>query len=191
MTRTGGAAEGYGLVIYSLFGPGPLATAPIATLMDARSNPAQATQARAAYWTVAPEGTKALTALYGYLPTCGLEASLLHLVFLRISQMNGCAYCVDRHSADALAAGEAVRRLNSVVTWRESPLFTPRERAAFNWAEVLTRVADTHAPDADYLAARQEFSEKELVDLSLAISLMTALTRMAIGFRRRPAEDRR
>jgi AhpD family alkylhydroperoxidase len=155
--------------------------------MDALSNPPLTPEVRVAYWTVAPEGTKALTALYAYLPNCGLEASLLHLVFLRVSQMNGCAYCVDRHGSDALAAGEAVRRINSVVTWRESPFFTPRERAAFNWAEVLTRVADTHAPDGDYLAARQEFSEKELVDLSLAISLMNALNRMAIGFRRRPA----
>jgi AhpD family alkylhydroperoxidase len=147
-------------------------------------------QVRAAYWTVAPEGTRALTALYAYFPHCGLEALLLHLVFLRVSQMNGCAYCVDRHCSDALAAGETVRRINSVITWRESPFFTPRERAAFNWAEALTRVADTQAPDADYVAARQEFSEKELVDLSLAICLMNALNRMAIGFRRRPAEER-
>jgi AhpD family alkylhydroperoxidase len=158
--------------------------------MDAVSNPATATQVRAAYWTVAPDGIKSLTALYSYFPNCGLEASLLHLVFLRISQMNGCAYCVDRHSADALAAGETVRRVNNLTTWRESPFFTPRERAAFSWAEALTRVADTHAPDADYLAARAEFSEKEVVDLSLAICLMNALNRMAIGFRRRPPEDR-
>ena len=156
--------------------------------MDALSNLALSTQVRAAYWTVAPEGTKALTALHAYFPNCGLESSLLHLVFLRVSQMNGCAYCVDRHCSDALAAGETVRRVNSVITWRESPFFTPRERAAFNWAETLTLVADTHAPDTDYIAAREEFSEKELVDLSLAISLMNALNRMAIGFRRRPPE---
>jgi AhpD family alkylhydroperoxidase len=158
--------------------------------MDTSSNLAHPPMARAAYWTLAPEGTKALTALYGYLPNCGLEASLLHLVFLRVSQINGCAYCVDRHGSDALAAGETIRRVNSVITWRESPFFTPRERAAFNWAETLTTVAATHAPDADYLAAREEFSEKELVDLSLAICLMNALNRMAIGFRRRPAEQR-
>src|SRR5215813_9520486 len=118
------------------------------TEMDPRSSLEPTSQVRATYWTVAPDGIKALTSVHGYLSKCGLEPSLLHLVFLRVSQINGCAYCVDHHSYDALAAGETIRRVNSVVTWRESPFFNRRERAAFNWAEALTRVADTHAPDA-------------------------------------------
>jgi AhpD family alkylhydroperoxidase len=94
--------------------------------MDALSNPGPATAVRASYWTVAPEGTRALIALHAYLPTCGLEASLLHLVFLRVSQMNGCAYCVDRHCSNALVAGESIRRLNSIITWREFNLSSRR-----------------------------------------------------------------
>ena len=144
---------------------------------------------RLKYWAVAPEGIKALTALYKYLPQCGLEPGLLHLVFLRVSQINGCAYCVDLHARDALAGGDTQRRVNSVVTWREAPFFTPRERAAFAWAETLTNIADGHAPDAEYEAARAAFQERELVDLSLAIALMNALNRIAIGFHRGPVAE--
>jgi AhpD family alkylhydroperoxidase len=138
------------------------------------------------YATVSPEGYRAMLALHRYLPNSGLEPLLIHLVFLRVSQINGCAYCVDLHWHDALKAGDPPRRINSVVTWRETPFFSPRERAALAWAEALTRIAETRAPDEDYDAARGVFTDKELVDLSFAISMMNALNRIAIGFRRSP-----
>jgi AhpD family alkylhydroperoxidase len=141
------------------------------------------------YATVSPEGYRAMIALYRYLPACGLEPGLIHLVFLRVSQINGCAYCVDLHWHDALKAGDSARRLNSVVTWRETPFFSPRERAALAWAEALTRIAETHAPDADYDAVRAVFTDKELVDLSFAIGMMNGLNRIGIGFRRTPAAE--
>ena len=144
---------------------------------------------RLPYWSIAPDGVRAMTALYKYLPECGLEPLLIDLVFLRVSQINGCAYCVDLHARDARAKGETDRRVNSVVTWREAPFYTPRERAALAWAESLTLIAETRAPDEDYEAAKAQFSEKELVDLTLAIGLMNALNRLAVGFRRGPAPE--
>ena len=141
------------------------------------------------YAAVAPQGYRALIALYRYLPESGLDPRLIHLVFLRVSQINGCAYCVDLHWQDALKAGDTPRRLNSVVTWRETPFFDARERAALAWAEALTRIADTHAPDGDYDAARAVFSDKELVDLSFAISFMNGLNRIGIAFRKTPAAE--
>ena len=142
------------------------------------------------YRAVAPEGIKALTSLYGYLAKSSLERSLLHLVFLRVSQINGCAYCVDLHSRDAIRDGDSVRRVNNVVTWREAPFFTERERAAFAWAEALTRIVETGAPDEDFAAARALFSEKELADLTYAVAMMNALNRVSIGFRNGPAADK-
>lgn len=141
------------------------------------------------YAKVSPEGYRAMIALYRYLPECGLEPGLLHLVFLRISQINGCAYCVDMHWQDALKAGDTPRRLNSVVTWHETPFFSTRERAALAWAEAMTRIAETRAPDADYDAARAVLTDKELVDLSFAISLMNGLNRIGIAFRREPVAE--
>ena len=141
------------------------------------------------YATVSPEGYRAMIAFYRYLPDCGLEPLLVHLVFLRVSQINGCAYSVDLHWQDALRVGDTARRLNSVATWRETPFFSPRERAALAWAEALTRIAETRAPDADYDAARAVFTDKELVDLSFAISLMNGLNRIGIAFRREPAPE--
>src|SRR5579862_1034145 len=116
---------------------------------------------RLRYWTVAPEGYQALTAFYRYLPGCGLEASLLHLVFLRISQLNGCAYCVDLHWRDALDAGDGARRVNAVAVWHEAPFFSARERAALAWAEALTRITESRAGDPDYAIARAQFADKE------------------------------
>lgn len=146
-------------------------------------------QPRLEYWSVAPEGYRSLMALYRYLPDCGLEPALLHIVFLRVSQINGCAYCADLHTRDALKAGVGERRVNSVVTWRDAPFFSERERAALAWAESLTRIAETGAPDADYGAACERFTEKELTDLTFAIALMNSLNRVAIGFRRGPASE--
>jgi AhpD family alkylhydroperoxidase len=141
------------------------------------------------YASVSPEAAKSFRGAHHYIAHCGLEPGLIHLVYLRVSQINGCAYCVDLHMRDALRDGDDFRRINSVITWREAPFFTPRERAALAWAESLTLVAETRAPDADYDNAKAEFSEKELVDLTYAIALMNALNRVAIGFRRGPAVE--
>ena len=138
------------------------------------------------YAAVAPAGNRAMLALYPYLQTCGLESGLLHLVWLRVSQINGCAYCVDMHWRDALKDGDSERRLNSVVTWHEAPFFSARERAAFAWAETLTRIVETRASDDDYAAVKAVFTDKELADLSFAIAMMNALNRLAIGFRKTP-----
>ena len=143
---------------------------------------------RLEYAEVNPEGYKALGKLSAYLSRCGLEIGLLHLVYLRISQINGCAYCVDKHSEEALRDGDSEQRVHSVVVWQESPFYTERERAAFAWAESVTLVSETHVPDEAYDAARTHFSEKDLSDLTLAIATMNALNRMAISFRKLPAE---
>src|SRR5579875_3281803 len=143
-------------------------------------------QPRLKYWTIAPEGVKAMTALYKYLPACGLEPALIHLVFLRVSQINGCAYCVDLHTRDALAAGDTPRRVATVVTWRETPFFTPRERAAFAWAEAVTRIAETHAPASDYDVLTAPIFRSPIVYPTLAFSLRHPLNRMAVRLRRAP-----
>jgi len=141
---------------------------------------------RIEYWKVAPEGHQGFGTVKKYVTDCGLEHDLVHMVYLRVSQINGCAYCVDLHYGDAVSAGVDRRKLNSVVTWQESPFFSDRERAAFHWAETLTEVARTGAPDADYRSAKAVFTDRELVDLSYAVALMNAFNRIAVGFRRRP-----
>ena len=113
---------------------------------------------------------------------------LIYLVYLRVSQINGCAYCIDMHSRDLLKAGIAIDKLVLVPVWRDAgDVFTARERAALAWAETVTRVAETGIPDADYEAAAAEFSDKELADLTYAIGLMNVFNRLGIGFRTRPA----
>ncbi|MGE0735844.1 MAG: carboxymuconolactone decarboxylase family protein [Alphaproteobacteria bacterium] len=144
-------------------------------------------QERLNYGAIAPDGYRAFGKVHQYLATCGLESMLIHLVYLRVSQINGCAFCVDKHYRDALAEGEDPRKLNSVVVWAESPFFSARERAAFAWAESLTHVSTTHAADADYAAAQAQFNDKELVDLTYAVSLMNAFNRLGVGFRRQPS----
>jgi AhpD family alkylhydroperoxidase len=142
---------------------------------------------RLEYDEVIPEGYQALGKVSAYLGRCGLETGLLHLVYLRISQINGCAYCVDKHSEEALRDGDSEQRVHSVVVWQESPFYTERERAAFAWAESVTLVPKTHVPDEAYSEARTHFSEKEISDLTLAIATMNAWNRMAISFRKLPA----
>lgn len=110
-----------------------------------------------------------------------LGKKLLDLVFLRVSQLNGCAYCVDLHVRDLLAQGEDLQRLNSLVTWREVSLFS--ERAALNWAESLTRLADTHAADEDYTPLAAHFSDRETAELTMAVALMNAWNRLGVGMR--------
>src|SRR6202000_2366609 len=120
----------------------------------------------------------------------GLPKELVDVVYLRVSQINGCAYCIDMHSRDLLKAGVAIDKLGLVPVWRWGgavAVFSPRERVAFAWAETVTRVAETGVPDADYEAAAAEFTEKELADLTYAISLINVFNRLSIAFRTPPA----
>src|SRR5713226_3590102 len=117
-----------------------------------------------------------------------LEPSLLELVKMRASQINGCAYCLDMHSKDARAEGETEQRLYTLSAWRETPFFTDRERAALEWTEALTLVHEGHVPDAVYEEARQRFSEEELANLAMAVVAINGWNRLAIGFRGVPGE---
>jgi AhpD family alkylhydroperoxidase len=140
------------------------------------------------YAKVSPEGFKALGGVYVAIQKSGLPKQLVDLVFLRVSQINGCAYCIDMHSRDLLKSGVAVEKLVLVPVWRDaSSLFSTRERVALAWAETVTRVAETGIPDTDYEAAAAEFSDKELADLTYAVGLINLFNRLGIGFRTTPA----
>jgi AhpD family alkylhydroperoxidase len=138
------------------------------------------------FYKASPEGIKALIALDASVGKLGLETSLVDLVKLRASQLNGCSYCIDLHTREARQRGETERRLYLLANWREAPLFSAREQAALAWTEALTLIATSHAPDADYEAVRVQFSEAERVNLSLAIVTINAWNRLAIGFRKTP-----
>ena len=139
------------------------------------------------YNQIAPAGVKALGGVYGYVMQSSLPAVLVDLVYLRISQINNCAYCLDMHTRDLLKKGQKIEKLALVQAWAEGGnLFDERERAALAWAETVTRVAETGVPDEAYQAARAVFEERELVDLTIAISLMNVYNRMAISFRNTP-----
>ena len=132
---------------------------------------------------VAPDAYKALSAVQEYVNKCGLEQSLVELVKLRASQINGCAWCIDMHTKDARAAGETEQRLYLLSAWREAPFYSARERAALAWTEAVTRVATGEVPDEVYEAASTEFSEKELVDLNVAVIAINSWNRMNVPFR--------
>ncbi|WFU20822.1 carboxymuconolactone decarboxylase family protein [Bradyrhizobium sp. CB1717] len=139
------------------------------------------------YNQIAPAGVKALGGVYGYIMQSSLPPALVELVYLRISQINNCAYCLDSHTRDLLKKGVKIEKLALVQAWKEAGnLFDERERAALAWAETVTHVAETNVPDEAYQAAREVFEERELVDLTIAISLMNAYNRMAISFRNTP-----
>jgi AhpD family alkylhydroperoxidase len=139
------------------------------------------------YNQVAPDGAKALGGLYGYVLQSGLPLELVDLVYLRVSQINNCAYCLDMHTRDLRKKGVEVEKLALVQAWEEGgSLFSETERAALAWAESVTLVAQTGVPDSAYQAARSVFDEKQLVDLTFAISLMNSYNRMAISFRNTP-----
>jgi len=144
-------------------------------------------QARLDFYKASPEGTKAMIALEERASKSSIEKPLAELVRLRASQINGCAYCVDMHTADARKGGETERRLATVVTWRETPFFTDRERAALEWTEALTLIADDRVPDAVWESVKPHFSEEELVDLTLLVSAINGWNRLAIAFRKLPA----
>ncbi|HEX5431870.1 MAG TPA: carboxymuconolactone decarboxylase family protein [Bryobacteraceae bacterium] len=133
-------------------------------------------------------------AMYGiekYVKECGLEAPLLELVRMRASQMNGCAYCLDMHSKDARAAGESEQRLYTLIAWRETPFFTERERAALEWTEAVTAISESHVPDDVYERARKQFTETELVNLTMAVVAINGWNRLAISFRQVPGTYQR
>jgi AhpD family alkylhydroperoxidase len=141
---------------------------------------------RIEYGKVAPEGIKAMFGLESYVRQCGLEESLLELIKLRASQIKPCAYCVDMHTKDARAEGETEQRLYALVAWEETPFFTERERAALAWTEAVTKVHEGRVPESVFEQARLHFSEKELVDLTLAIVAINGWNRLAISFRTVP-----
>jgi AhpD family alkylhydroperoxidase len=126
---------------------------------------------------------RAMLALSAASEASGLEKSLRELVKIRASQMNGCAYCLDMHTKDARLAGETEQRIYALNAWRETPFFSERERAALEWTEALTRVGDTHVPDAVFDRARQHFSESELVALTFAVVVINGWNRIAVSFR--------
>jgi AhpD family alkylhydroperoxidase len=139
------------------------------------------------YIKASPGGVKAFGGVHGYVVESGLEDVLIDLVYLRVSQINGCAYCLDKHTRDLIKKNVTPAKLALVQAWREAePMFSDREKAALAWAESVTLVADTHVPDDDFNAVAAVFSDKELADLTMAISLMNAYNRLAISFRRTP-----
>ena len=139
------------------------------------------------YNAVAPAGMKGFGAVHGYIHRSGLPARLIDLVYLRVSQINGCAYCIEAHSRDLLKAGLPVEHLVLVAAWPEAgSIFDAQERAALAWAEAVTRLGDRGVPDAVYEAAAAAFDAKQLADLTIAISLMNAYNRMSISFRTTP-----
>ena len=142
------------------------------------------------YVKASPDAYRAMAGLEAFVRRSGIEHPLLHLIKLRASQINGCAYCIDMHSKDARAAGETEQRLYGLGAWRESPCYTSRERAALVWTEAVTRVADGHVPDAAYDAVRSHFDEKERVDLTVAVAAINAWNRVAISFRSVPGSYR-
>jgi AhpD family alkylhydroperoxidase len=131
----------------------------------------------------APAGFKLMLDMEKYLAESGLDHSLIHLVKMRASQINGCAYCLDMHSRDARKNGETEQRLYVLDAWRETELFTVRERAALAWTEALTLISQTHAPDAVYGEVSAQFSDVELANLTLLIGTINTWNRVAIGFR--------
>lgn len=138
------------------------------------------------YVQASPDGFKAIRQLQEHVDNSGLEHPLMELVKMRASQINGCAYCLDMHSKDARAAGETEQRLYLLDAWRESPFYSERERAALAWTEALTRISDNDVSDALYEDVRKQFSDKELVELTLAIIAINGWNRLAIPFRSEP-----
>ncbi|CAM4362169.1 carboxymuconolactone decarboxylase family protein [Corallococcus exiguus] len=141
--------------------------------MKARMNP----------FAVAPDALKSMMEYSGKVSALGLESNLQELVKIRASQLNGCAFCIHMHTRDARAHGETEERIYLLDGWRESPLYTERERAALGWTEALTLVSQTHAPDADYAALKPHFTEEEIVSLTLLIGLINTWNRISVGFR--------
>jgi AhpD family alkylhydroperoxidase len=146
---------------------------------------------RLSYISASPEAFKAMRGLEAAVQGSSIEKPLVELVKMRASQINGCAFCIDMHWKDARAEGETEQRLYGLSAWREAPYYSDRERAALEWTEALTLVADTNVPDAVFDAVRPHFTDKELMDLTLAIVAINAWNRIAIGFRSVPGSYQR
>jgi AhpD family alkylhydroperoxidase len=138
------------------------------------------------FFAAAPEAVQAMRGLEKYVRSCGIDATLLELIKIRASQVNGCAYCLDMHTKDARAAGESEQRIYTLNAWRETPFFTEKERAALAWTEAVTQVSVSHVPDEIYEEARKHFDEKLLVNLTTAIVAINGWNRFAISFRSLP-----
>jgi len=134
-------------------------------------------------YKTAPEAMQAMIGVEDYIRHCGLEKRLVELVKMRASQINGCAFCLDLHSKDAREAGETEQRLYLLNAWRESHIYSAREKAALAWTDALTTIADNHAPDSLFTDVRTHFTDREMADLSTLIGLINAWNRLAIGFR--------
>ncbi len=143
------------------------------------------------YAKLSPGGVNAINELEEYIKHCGLEISLLELVRLRSSQINGCAYCIDMHTKDARDEGESEQRLYGVSAWRESPFYSEREKAALAWTEAITLISEKQVPEEVYERAKKQFSEKELVDLTLAVIAINAWNRLSIPFHTPPGSYHR
>ena len=143
-------------------------------------------ESRIDYTKYAQDAQKSLYALERYLSTSGLDHKLIHLLKLRASQINGCAYCIDMHSKDARALGETEQRLYELNAWRETPFYSDRERAALEWIEAITLVSETHVPDETYDLVKKHFSDKEIVDLTILAGLINTWNRLAISMRAVP-----
>ncbi|HUB97484.1 MAG TPA: carboxymuconolactone decarboxylase family protein [Stellaceae bacterium] len=139
------------------------------------------------YATLSPEPVKAMAGVNAALLHAGLDKRLMDLLFLRVSQINGCSYCVDLHARDLRQVGETNDRLDGLAGWREGPYFSAAEKAALEWAEALTHVAETHAPDAAYEPLTRHYDGKQIANITYAVALMNAWNRIAIGFAQGPA----
>jgi AhpD family alkylhydroperoxidase len=146
-------------------------------------------QARIEFSKVNPQAAKAMYGLEAYVRRCGLEPSLIDLIKTRASQLNGCAFCIDMHTREARARGESEQRLYLLDAWREAPCYSNRERAALEWTEAVTLITQGHVPDTLYERVRQQFSEEELVDLTLAVVAINSWNRLLISFRTVPGSD--
>lgn len=147
-------------------------------------------KARMDFRKASPQGAKTVSELHAFVHRCGLEHTLLELIKLRASQLNGCAHCIDMHTKELRAAGESEQRLYLLNAWEESPFYSERERAALAWTEALTLITDGHAPDDVYEQARAQFSEEELANLTLAIIAINGANRLNIAFRTVPGSYR-
>ncbi len=150
------------------------------------NNRTNVTTARIDWKANAPDVFSALVRVNNTVSASSVDSSLVHLLNLRISQMNGCVFCVDMHAKELRDTSESDARLDQLAVWRESIIFNERERAALQWAESLTRLHETHAPDEDYALVKRHFSDREIVDLTLAISMVNVWNRFGVGFRRVP-----
>jgi len=134
-------------------------------------------------FTVSPAGLKAMLGLEEYLQQSGLDEKLMDLIKLRVSQINGCAYCIDMHWKDLRALGESDQRLYGLDAWEESPYYSARERAALEWAEAVTRLSEGHVPDEVFERVRPHFNDRELADLTLGVTTINAWNRLNVAFR--------